>query len=312
MLNRRLIRIKVFQALYAFLQDETPSLNKAKSYLRNSISGIDHNLYTVLLFPVELVHFVQINLNPEENKYLPTDEEVRAYNNMCFRELYDQIVRHPEISTHLAKPKHRWQDYPEVLRKAFKEVRSSDQFAEYLSLDNPSREDQVNAFVQLYNFFINDSEEFNQEMEEIEMLWEDEKVPIRNAATQVMRSILKNKPVKQVHKNDEETDWEFAEELLEKTVRFRQEYEDLIAGSAAKWDKDRIAKTDMVLMTMALAELEHFAYIPVKVTLNEYLELAKDYSTPQSSKFVNGILDRLVKQLREENRLVKKGRGMVG
>ena len=99
---------------------------------------------------------------------------------------------------------------------------------------------------------------------------------------------------------------------MEKTVRNYDEFVDLIDKSAPKWDKERIAKTDMVLMTMALSELLHFPYIPIKVTLNEYLELAKDYSTPQSSKFINGVLDKLVKQLQSQDELVKKGRGMVG
>ena len=111
---------------------------------------------------------------------------------------------------------------------------------------------------------------------------------------------------------DDETDWEFAEQLFDKSVRNTAEFENMIASSAAKWDKDRIAKTDMVLMTMALTEFVDFPYIPIKVTMNEYLELAKEYSTPQSSKFVNGILDKLQKQLKAENRLIKKGRGMVG
>ena len=148
-------------------------------------------------------------------------------------------------------------------------------------------------------------------MEEINMLWEDEQIPVRNATQEYVKAVLAGKDQKATGRKDD-SDWEFAEELMEKSVRNYKDYVELIAVAAPKWDKERIARTDMVLMTMALTELVHFPYIPIKVTLNEYLELAKNYSTPQSSKFVNGVLDKLVKQLKAEDKIVKKGRGMVG
>lgn len=312
MLNRRLIRIKVFQALYAYLQDETPSLNKAKSYLENSILGIEHNFYTVLLFPIELSHFVQANLDPKENKYLPTEKDLNVYNGLSFPDLYDKVVHNPQIAKHLAKPKHRWQESPETLRTIYKQIRNAEKFEDYFSKAAPTFDEQMAAFLSMYDFIIADSDEFNQEMEELEMLWEDEKRPIQKTINTFLKGVLKDKLDKPARNNSEESDWEFAVELMEKAVRNNEEFEELIASSAAKWDKDRIARTDMVIMTMALTELLHFPYIPIKVTLNEYLELAKDYSTPQSSKFVNGVLDKLVKELKAEDRLVKKGRGMVG
>ncbi len=312
MLNRRLIRIKVFQALYAYLQDETPSLNKAKSYLQNSVAGIERNFFTVLLFPIELTHFIRTQLNPSENKYLPSDVDLRVYKNLSFEGIYDQMVQHDEVRRYLEKPAHRWQDHPETLRSIYKDLTKAEMLQDYLSKDNPSVAEQQKAFIQLYKYIVDESEEFSQEMEEINMLWEDEQIPVRNASQQFMKSIYSGKPIKGSKNQSEETDWEFAEELLEKTVRHYKDNVELVAKSAPKWDKERIAKTDMVLMTMALTELTEFPYIPIKVSLNEYLELAKDYSTPQSSKFINGVLDKLVKQLQAQNKLVKKGRGMVG
>lgn len=311
MLNRRLIRIKVFQAFYAYLQDESPSLNKSKSYLEHSISGIENNFFTVLTFPLELAHYISVHLNPEDNKYVVKDEDVRIYNNLCFNGIYDTLVHHDEIQQYMAKPNHRWQDNPEVLRNVYNEVKKSEVFAEYLAINNPTVEEQTKAFLDLFKYVIESNEEFYQEMEEINMLWEDEQIPVRNATQQYIKAVLNGKKQKAVGKKDD-SDWEFAEELMEKSVRNYSDYVELIATAAPKWDKERIARTDMVLMTMALTELMHFPYIPVKVTLNEYLELAKNYSTPQSSKFVNGVLDKLVKQLKAEDKIVKKGRGMVG
>jgi transcription antitermination protein NusB len=312
MLNRRLIRIKVFQALYAYLQDESPSLNKSKSYLKNSISGIENNFLTVLLFPIELTHYLRLHMNPSENKYLPSEEDLSAYANLSFPDLYDKLVQHEEIRKFMAKPAHRWQDHPEILRSVIGEVRKSEMMKPYLVATNPSTAEQEKGFIHLYKFLIESSEDFSQEMEEINMLWEDERIPVRNAVQQFVKSVFADKSTKNNRNNTEESDWIYAEELLEKTVRHYDEFVDLVDKSAPKWDKERIAKTDMVLMTMALTELVHFPYIPIKVSLNEYLELAKDYSTPQSSKFINGVLDKLVKQLTAEDKLVKKGRGMVG
>ncbi len=312
MLNRRLIRIKVFQVLYAYLQDETPSLNKAKSYLENSITGIEHNFFTVILFPIELIHYMRTNLNPKENKYLPSAEDQRAFDNMSFDGLYERIVQNEEVAKYLAKPKHRWQDHPDVLRKVYHKMRQAKSLNGFMTNENPTEDERIQAIRDIYNYLINESEEFNQEMEEIEMLWEDEKSSIKKAVDGYMKSLLRNKSANRARNGNGESDLEFAESLLEKSVRSGKDFEEMIGRSAAKWDADRIAKTDMVIMTMALTELVHFPYIPVKVSLNEYLELAKEYSTPQSSKFVNGVLDKLVKELKAENRLVKKGRGMVG
>ncbi len=312
MLNRRLIRIKVFQALYAYLQDEVPSLNKSKSYLKNSVSGIENNFITVLLFPIELTHFLRSQMNPAENKYLPSEEDKRVYANLSFPEVYERLVRHDEIANFMKKPAHRWQDHPGVLRSVVNGIRKSELMEGYLNTDNPNKAEQEKGFVQLYKYIIESNDDFSQEMEEINMLWEDERIPVRNAVQQFTKSVLAEKSTKSNRNNTEESDWLYAEELLEKTIRHYDTFVDLIDISAPKWDKERIAKTDMVLMTMALTELVHFPYIPIKVSLNEYLELAKDYSTPQSSKFINGVLDKLVKQLKAENKLVKKGRGMVG
>lgn len=311
MLNRRLIRIKVFQALYAYLQDETHSLNKSKSYLKNSVSGIENNFLTVLLFPIELTHFLRVNLNPSE-KYLKKDDDARVYANLSFPDLYDKLAQHNEIASFMAKPTHRWQDFPDMLRSVIGQVRKAEVLQPYLAIENPTADEQEKAFLQLYKFVIESCDDFSQEMEEINMLWDDERIPVRNAVQQFVKSVLHDKSTKNNRNNTEEADWEYAEELLEKTVRNYDEFVELIDKSAPKWDKERIAKTDMVLMTMALTELIHFPYIPIKVSLNEYLELAKDYSTPQSSKFINGVLDKLVKELQGQGKLVKKGRGMVG
>ncbi|MCB9263292.1 MAG: transcription antitermination factor NusB [Flavobacteriales bacterium] len=311
MLNRRLIRIKVFQVVYAHLQDETGSMNKAKSYLKNSIRSIDNNFFTVVLFPLELIHFIRTKLDPSDTMYLPKAEDISAYKALNFNGLYEKIVQNEEVASHLARPNYKWETQDELLRNTYRKIRADERFAEFLSKTELTEEEAQAALISIYEFVIDEMEEFNHQMEEIDMLWEDEKDAIKKAVKSYVKDLCRGKKAR-VPSKDDETDWEFAEQLFDKSVRNTAEFENMIASSAAKWDKDRIAKTDMVLMTMALTEFVDFPYIPIKVTMNEYLELAKEYSTPQSSKFVNGILDKLQKQLKAENRLIKKGRGMVG
>jgi len=310
MLNRRLIRVKVFQSLYAYLQDDEPSLTKSKSYLKNSIEGIDHNFQAVLVFPLEMIHYIRVNHNPAENKYLLNENDSNAYKNLSFQGLYEQLVQHPVIKPAMEKPFVRWQDNQDVLRAVYKEIRKESTLEEYLNAPDLDEKTTQKFFLRFTAFIVERSKAFAQEMEEVNMLWEDEHIPIKNALHQFFKSILNDEQVPEV--GVEEADWEFAETLMDQTIEENEEYINLIDKAAPKWDKERIARTDLVLMSMALAELLHFPYIPVKVTLNEYLELAKNYSTPQSSRFINGVLDRLVKQFRADNKLVKKGRGLVG
>ncbi|MFT4523661.1 MAG: N utilization substance protein B [Bacteroidia bacterium] len=313
MLNRRLIRIKVFQAFYAYTQDESPSLNKSKSYLHDSIHGIAGNFLTVLLFPLELVHYVRHNLNPEDYKYLPSEQDKFKHDALMLNGLYEQLVRQPFISNALERPIHNWQISKETLRSLYKEIVNTRFFKAYVKTDYNNFDNQVEFLLKLYDYLGTNSEAFNLEMEEIEMLWEDEKIPILKAIKLLLSDLKLNSELTMPRLSKEEEDDEvFANQLLIKSVRNQADFEDLIAKATPGWDKDRIARADMILMVMALTEMQDFPYIPIKVSMNEYLELAKNYSTPQSSKFVNGILDKLTKKLKEENKVEKKGRGMIG
>ncbi|MCB0734971.1 MAG: transcription antitermination factor NusB [Flavobacteriales bacterium] len=310
MLNRRLIRVKVFQAFYAYTQDEDKSLNKANAYLKDSLEGIYSNFRTVFIFPLELIHYIRTKQNPEDNRYIKDADTQLRYEALCLNGLYESIVHQPEIATLLERPPFNWQRDEELLLAMYREVAEAELTDKMMANDWKSAEVQMKFLQRLYTH-LETSERFNHAMEEMEMLWEDEKVPVFKFVRTAISDYKAGEGLNLPAGIDSESE-EFALDLLKISARHAEEYAVMIDANAPGWDRDRIAKTDMLIMTMALAELLEFPYIPIKVTLNEYLELAKNYSTPQSNKFVNGVLDKAVKQLKAENRLVKKGRGLVG
>ena len=157
------------------------------------------------------------------------------------------------------------------------------------------------------------SEDFNSKMEEITIHWQDEKIALLNTIEKIVKSALQSNTqleIPLISKNLDE-DIDFAEKLVEITLKNQAKFEKMIAEQTPDWDTERIARMDLYIMTMALSEFTEFDNIPVKVTLNEYLELAKIYSTPLSSKFVNGVLDKLLNILKEKGEISKKGRGLI-
>ncbi|MFM9945218.1 MAG: transcription antitermination factor NusB, partial [Bacteroidia bacterium] len=150
-------------------------------------------------------------------------------------------------------------------------------------------------------------------MEEISIHWQDEKIPVLKSIEKLIKSCNENGTTVEIPliSKDLKDDIEYSEKLLDLTTQNHGKYENLISNRTPEWDAERIARIDLYIMIMALAEFLEFPYIPVKVTINEYLELAKIYSTPQSSKFINGILDKLLNELKREGKINKHGRGLV-
>jgi len=311
MLNRRLIRSKEFQALYAFTRTEDPSMKQALSYLRDSLEGVEKNFMVFLHFPVEFAEYVRREKDPSENKYLLKDNDMEVYEALKLTGLFEELLIHPVIGKYAEKPYLIWREEDVLLKNIYKDIQEQEFFKAYLSSDK-SRDEQLEFLKSFYRYLAFDNESFDQRMEEFEMHWEDERHPIANAVKKMLENPENKEALKlpSLSKNRSE-DLEFAEALFKKTLEHQTEYEDLVDANTPGWDKDRIAVADLLLMVMAITELINFPHIPVKVTLNEYLELAKIYSTPQSSRFLNGILDNITGILRKDERIVKKGRGLI-
>lgn len=299
--------------MYAMMQDEDLGLNKSLKNLNKSMHGMRDNFFVYLSFPIELAHYIKTDKNPQERKYISKDEDIKMYEALIFDDLYTVLTTNEVLKLKLERPKHNWSTDIDLLQSAYNKIRTTDFYQEYYSTDIRKIENQIQFFKDMLDFLYNAFEEFDQRMEEIEIRWEDEKVSIHKQCMKMLERYNaeeKSFEMPVLSKNEEE-DLKFAEDLLTYAYRNNDQYQKLIDESTPGWDAERIAKADLIFMVLSITEFLNFPEIPPKVTLNEYLELAKKYSTPKSSKFLNGILDRLMKEWKKEGKMIKKGRGLV-
>jgi N utilization substance protein B len=299
--------------MYAMMQDEEMGLNRSLKSLNKSMHGMRDNFFVFLAFPLELAHYIRTDKNPSERKYISKDDDMKHYEALIYDELYTILSTDDILKLKLERPKHNWSTDFDLLQSAYNKIRNTDFYQKYFSSDIRKIDNQIQFFKDIIDFLYNDFEEFDHRMEEIEILWEDEKVSIHKQCMKMLDSYdAENKSftMPELSKNEAD-DLKFAEDLLSYAYRNSDDYQKLIDEKTPGWDAERIAKSDLIFMILSITEFLNFPEIPPKVTLNEYLEMAKRYSTPKSSKFLNGILDRLMKEWKKEGKMIKKGRGLV-
>lgn len=314
MLNRRLIRVKVLQAVYAYHQSEVKDIRSAKSFLRKSINGIEDTFINILQFPYDLFHFVKTNYNPADKHLKIKNESGSLFSYLSENKCLDLLTGHPKTKEIFTSSSYNWNKDSDFLFTIYKQIGESDWIKQFENTNSSDYSRSYEFLTTLYKYLIETSEDFNTKMEEISIHWQDEKIPVLKSIEKLLKSCSEedgsNISVPLISK-DLDDDMDYSEKLLEITTKNHDKFEDLIAKRTPEWDSERIARIDLFIMIMALAEFMEFPNIPVKVTLNEYLELAKIYSTPQSSKFINGILDKLLNELKKEGKVIKQGRGLV-
>ncbi|WP_411031415.1 transcription antitermination factor NusB [Spongiimicrobium sp. 3-5] len=315
MLTRRHIRVKVMQCIYALTQSHDDALEKQEKFLKVSIE----NMYTLYLLMLSL--FRELHLKAENhiklstNKYMATaadnypDAEKFVNNRVLL-----QISSNTLLSNQLAKRKLKnWYLNEEYVKILYKDMLDSPIYDSYMTKPGSSYEEDRNLVIDLFREIIAPNEKLYDYFEDDKLTWIDD-IPIVN--TYILKQLRKVTEkeresffVPNLLKDEEDLD--FAKKLLVKTLLNNAEWEKEIEGKTPNWDKDRIADMDAILLKMAICELLNFSSIPEKVTINEYLEIAKEYSTPKSSIFINGILDKLVKEYKSEGKLKKVGRGLL-
>jgi len=315
MLTRRHIRVKVMQSIYALIQSKDDSLQKQEKFLKVSIE----NTYTLYLLWLGL--FVEIQkraadqISLSANKYI-SDKKQEFPNPKKFiqNRLLLQIVENKKLEEEITHRKlDNWYLNEEYVKLIYKEILESEAYQEYMSTAESDYATDKELVLTLFKTIIAPNEKIYDYFEDDKLTWVDD-IPIVNTF------ILKHlKKVKQVHpesyflpsllKDDE--DMQFALQLLSRTLLKNDALEKEIDGKTPNWDKDRIAEIDSILLKMAICELLYFPSIPERVTINEYLEIAKEYSTPKSSIFINGILDKLTREYKIEGKLNKMGRGLL-
>ncbi|MBX7206171.1 MAG: transcription antitermination factor NusB [Bacteroidia bacterium] len=312
MLNRRLVRIKVFQTLYSFTQDEQANRNFYEKQLLKSLAGIFDVYYFVLAFPSFLKHVASLELETEQAKHFPSDEEIKLHQSIVQNSFIGLLENNSTWQERTKKCPYKWENHMDIIRNLFIELKKDEHFRSYALASEKKPADQRKIIQSLLNDLADKNELFNFQLEETHLNWQDDKEVVMNAVNKSLRQV-KDTGSDFLYLPDSETTEleEMARDLYGKVLLHDTELNSLIEEKTKNWDVERIAVTDTILLKMALCEILYFPSIPVKVTINEYLEIAKLYSTPNSKNFINGILDAIQKELKASNKVVKEGRGLI-
>jgi N utilization substance protein B len=319
MLNRRILRIKAFKVLYGSVLSEEKSLSQAQVQLEQSCEAA-RDLYLYMLSIVSpLTKVARERIEAAQKKFNQTEEERNPnmkFANNALAQLLDEDV---DLQKLLNKKKYSWAQYDLLLKKVMTSVASKEYYAEYMASPETSLKEDCKLFTKIFEEEFIDSEELEMILEEKSLHWNDDLAYALTWCCRTFKSLADGESWKlpalyqsEMMKGDEvESDKFFVNKLLQHSFAGYEKYSAMVAESVSGWEKERLFSTDVILIVMGLAEAVNFPTIPVKVTINEYVELSKFYGTPKSRAFVNGLLDRLVQKLIEDGQIVKEGKGLL-
>jgi len=313
MLTRRHIRIKVMQSVYSFSQRENGKLEEELKFFDASVSQ-SFELYTALLGLIKaLMDLVQDQLKVHE-KIGSVDVKYQHLKLLSNNRVMLMIQQHAVLEKKLqSKNTIKWDLEFVFLKELLQKITSDTAFNDYQKNTDPQWEDDLNWFSRCFKKHIASSDFLYDYLEDQNLTWIDDLPLVNTFISKMFKQLAPDQhnslPFPEFVKNQE--DIVFGRQLLEKVIVKDEELQKELEGKTPNWDPERIARLDGVVLKIAIAELLYFPSIPTKVTLNEYLEIIKDYSTPNSNNFVNGVLDKLVKEFSLENRLNKIGRGLL-
>ena len=312
MLTRRHLRIKVMQSLYSFFQNEENDLNKHVSFFKESFLNTFSLYITILSFLKSIHEYAQQHiLLQKELRNGPLDNKSRY---LVSNKILSFISGHRVLGNTIKERKIKyWELDFEYVKTAFKDLMESESFITYSKLENPTINQDREILIFFFKEIIAVSEVFYEYMEDHELTWIDDFPVVNTFILKILNKIDPN-DINSLHfpkMSSSEEDPQFAVALLEKVVVKNDELKSELEGRTPNWDSDRIAFIDAILIKMAIAELLYFPTIPPKVTMNEYIEISKDYSTPKSNIFINGILDKMIKDFNKKGCLNKTGRGLL-
>ncbi len=319
MLNRRILRIKAFKVLYSSVLSGNMSLAQAESQLDVACEAA-RDLYIYMLGIVSpLTKIARERIEAAKGKFNPTEEERNP--NMKFADnalakLLDEDVDFQKIFN---KKKYSWAQYDLLLKKIMTSVASKDYYAEYMASEGTSLQEDCRLFTKIFEEEFVDSEELEQILEEKSLYWNDDLAysltwccnTFKDFAKGERWSLLPLYQSEMMKGENVESDKLYVRKLLQAAFAGYERYSGMVADSVAGWEKDRLFSTDVVLIVMGLAEAATFPTIPVKVTINEYVEISKFFGTAKSRSFVNGLLDRLIQQMVNDGQIVKEGKGLL-
>jgi N utilization substance protein B len=319
MLNRRILRIKAFKVLYGSVLSDEKSLAQAQSQLEQSCEAA-RDLYIYMLSIISpLTNIARERIEAAQKKYNQTEEEKNPNMKFAENSLAKLIDEDVDFQKLLAKKKLSWTQYDLLLKKVMTSVASKEYYAQYMASPERSLKEDCKLFTKIFEEEFVDSEELEMILEEKSLHWNDDLAYALTWCCRTLKSFADGEAWKmpalyqsEMMKGSEvESDKLFVTRLLQHSFAGYEKYSNMVAESVEGWEKERLFSTDVILIAMGLAEAVNFPTIPVKVTINEYVELSKFYGTPKSRAFVNGLLDRLIQKLVNDGQIVKEGKGLL-
>jgi len=314
MISRRIIRTKVLQVLYAYYSSEERSINNTEKELFFCIHKTYDLYHYLLALVIEIADYAETRIELKRNKHQPTQEDLHPNIKFVSNLFIQQLRENRQLTAYLNQTKLSWVNHPELIKELYLIVTESEIYQEYVSSETRSFMDDRKFIEKIFNKIFLVSEELYEVLEEQSIYWNDDIEFVISVIIKTTKRFNETTDSGQhlmpLYKDEE--DREFARDLLRKSLINHDELQALIKVHSSNWDVERIAFMDILMMQMAITEFLYFPSIPTKVTMNEYIELSKFYSTEKSRNFINGILDKTLKDLKKEGKINKAGRGLVG
>ena len=311
MLSRRLLRIKVVKALFAHLKSEADNMIASEKTLMTSVDKAYDLYFQMLTLPVELARYAESRQEIAKQKKLPTYEDLNPNTKFVDNEVIRILANSDSVNDYVASHKLNWNQYPELIRTIYNQLCESDYFKDYMQSGERSFAEDKKL---VEDFFkeMQSCEALDNVLEEMSIFWSDDLCYIIMMVLRTLSNLRSSHTeLKVMSKFKSNEDPEFVKTLFEKTLINYNANLEYIEKFTSNWDVERIVFMDNLIIVTAMSELTAFPAIPVKVTLDEYIEISKAYSTPGSSTFINGVLDKIVDSLTEEGRIKKAGRGLI-
>lgn len=309
MLSRHFLRVKVLQSLYAYIVTENSSLDIAEKELDKSISetyDLEVYLFSSLL---EMRDIAENQIEDAKGKFFPTEEEKNPNMRFVNNELLRQLSENTELIKAIEKLKINWSDQRDLLKRILNKFKASNSYKDYMSKEEITYDDDKKAVIQLLKNYLLKNENFLDYLAELKLYWESDFQYVGLSFLKFLKEFKQSDSAsKSITKSfgfDEKEIRDFALDLFRKCIGHYDEFDSMFDKHIENWDKERIAFMDTLIIKMGLVELVYCPEIPVRVTLNEYIEMAKEFSTERSNLFVNGLLDRFLIDLRAAGKIRK-------
>ena len=314
MISRRIIRTKVLQVLYAYYSSTEKSLSNTEKELFFCITK-SYDLYHYLFaLVIEIADYAEQRIEIRRNKHQPTHDDLHPNTKFISNQVIRQLRDNRQLNAYLNQKKMSWVNNPELIKELYLFLVESDFYKEYMEDKTRSFMDDRKFVDKIFNKIILVTEDLYEVLEEQSIYWNDD---VDFVVTMISKTLKKFNEYSDTDQRllpmfKDEDDRQFAKDLLRKTIINHDELRALIKTHSKNWDLERIAFMDILIMQLAITEFLYFPSIPTKVSLNEYIELSKYYSTEKSRNFINGILDKTLKDLKSSGEVNKSGRGLIG